>query len=575
MTGESRNFYSSFIFLIVSAFFSYALVWSSFFPSFSIALILAVLSILVISFKKPKTRYDYIWFGFSFVFAVFLTIRANEFLMFLNLWASFFSICVLALPRENLISFMNFVFSPFVVFVRTLKAKNKYSIARLFNRKLDTQVFNFYSIGGSVLLALIIIPLLSSANPIFKHLITETFGRFLKENIAIHFFRVVIFAIFAFFTPKLISSLNEQSGDVKVEKKEDEISSKLLLPKIVAIVILAVFFVTQIQLYFASPETLISLGLTNSQHAREVFGQLIVVSFIIGALVYSDRGVTKKHWLTTGILLIEGVFLSLIAFKSVNDYVLSWGLTQKRLWGYTGVIYMLGVYGLFTSTYIKRLTRQTVIKEIAIWSGMILLGVNLANFDYLIYNYSRPTTNNGIDYDYVEYNLSADGHFYRDLLGKVDFNKSVSNISFILYKIEFLQRKYKNIDWRSFNIGEYLEYKDIKDLDTNLYRKKQEQSVYVAPEATTCRTLGTGMVVDKDGKGYIGCDVWVDGSIDLSKSYCEGQKTHKKEFLIPDAYGRQNRYFATLTGLNRNEEVKVFVSTPTGSVIECLPSLNK
>lgn len=565
----------NFLFLILSAAFSYALIGFKFFPSFSIALILAALAILVISFKKPKTKYDYLWFGFAFAFAAFLTIRANEFLMFLNFWASLFSLSVLTIPKENLTSFMSFVFSPFVVTVRTFKAKNKYSVAHLFNRKFDTQVFNFYSIGGSIILALIIIPLLSSANPIFNHLIAETFGRFLKENITIHFFRVIVFAIFAFFIPKLVSSLNEPSGDVKIEKKEDEISSKLLLPKIVAIVILAVFFVAQIQLYLATNETLISLGITNSQHAREVFGQLIVVSAIIGALVYGDKSFAKKHWLTTGILLIEGVFLSLIAFKSVNDYVLAWGFTQKRLWGYTGVIYMLGVYGLFTFTHIKRLTHQTIIKEIAIWSGIVLLGVNLVNFDYLIYHYARPTTGSGVDYDYMEYNLSADGHYYRDLLEKVDFNKNTSNIYFVLYKIEFLQRKYKNTNWRNFNLGEYLEYKDIKDLDTNLYRKKQEQNVYIAPEATSCRTLGTGMVVDKNGKGYIGCDIWADGSIDLSNSYCEGQKSHNTKLLIPDAYGRQNQYFATLTGLNKDEEVKVFIYNFKGEKIECLTSLNK
>ncbi len=561
------------LFLILSALFSYALVGFKFFPSFSISLILATLAILVIAFKKPKTKYDYVWCGMSVAFAAFLTIRANEFLMFLNLWASFFSLSVLSIPKESFKSFVNLAFSPFVVAIKTLKAKNKYSLSHLFNRKFDNQVFNFYSIGASVLLALIIIPLLASANPIFSHLITETFGKFFKENIIIHFFRIVLFAIFAFFIPKFISSLDESNEAIKTENKEDEISQKLLLPKIVAIVILAVFFVTQIELYRASTEALISIGVTNSQRAREVFGQLIVVSAIIGALVYLDKNKTKKHWLTTAILLIEGVFLTFIAFKSVNDYVLAWGLTQKRLWGYTGIIHMLGVYGLFTFTHIKRLTHQTVVKEIAVWSGIILVCVNLANFDYLIYNYAKPTTSSGIDYEYMVFNLSKDGHYYRDILEKVYVNKG--SLGFVLGQIERLRDKYKNIDWRSFNLGEYLEYKNIKDLDTNLYRKKQEPSIYIAPSATACRTLGTGMVFDKKNKGQIGCDVWVGGSIDLSKSYCEGQQTHNTKLLIPDAYGRQNQYYATLAGLNKNEEVKVFVYNTSDTKIECLPSLNK
>jgi len=44
--------------------------------------------------------------------------------------------------------------------------------------------------------------------------------------------------------------------------------------------------------------------------------------------------------------------------------------------------------------------------------------------------------------------------------------------------------------------------------------------------------------------------------------------------LIPDGYGRSNQYFATLTGLKKNEEVKVFVYNSGGEKIECLPSLN-
>ncbi|HTK03518.1 MAG TPA: DUF4153 domain-containing protein [Alphaproteobacteria bacterium] len=552
----------NFLLLILSALFSYALVGAKFFPIFSIALILGVISILVISFKKPKTKYDYIWCGFSIIFAAFLTIRANEFLMFLNLWAAMFSLSFLC-------EFHTFPF--FGPFVRVLTAKNKYSFAHIFNRKFDSQVVNFYSVGASIILALIIIPLLASANPIFNHLITETFGKLFKENIVIHFFRIIIFAIFAFFIPKLISSVNEPAKQSEIKNKEDEISSKLLLPKIVAIIILAVFFVTQIQLYFASTETLISLGLTNSQHAREVFGQLIVVSAIIGALVFFDKSNSRKHWLTTTILLIEAVFLTLIAFKSVNDYVFAWGFTQKRLWGYAGVTYMAGVYSLFTFTHLKKLAHKTIIKEIAIWSGIILLGVNLANFDYLIYHVNQPRTGDGVDYEYMVFNLSKDGHYYRDILGKIDFNKG--SLGFVINQIERLQNKYKNVDWRSFNLGEYLEYQDIKDINTKDYSKPLIV-IPPAPAATACRTLGGGMVVDKNGRGYIGCDVWVDGAIDLSKSYCEGQITHNTKLLIPDGYGRSNQYFATLTGLKKNEEVKVFVYNSGGEKIECLPSLN-
>lgn len=91
----------------------------------------------------------------------------------------------------------------------------------------------------------------------------------------------------------------------------------------------------------------------------------------------------------------------------------------------------------------------------------------------------------------------------------------------------------------------------------------------------SCQTLNTKMVIGADGKGQIGCDVKVDGGFDLSKSYCEGQKTRLKMPLIPDSFQRPNQYYATLTGLDFGEEVRVFIYTQTGSKIECLPSLNR
>ena len=42
----------------------------------------------------------------------------------------------------------------------------------------------------------------------------------------------------------------------------------------------------------------------------------------------------------------------------------------------------------------------------------------------------------------------------------------------LLYKIERLQDKYEDPDIRGFNLFEYLQYKDIKDIDTQIYRDK-------------------------------------------------------------------------------------------------------
>lgn len=103
------------------------------------------------------------------------------------------------------------------------------------------------------------------------------------------------------------------------------------------------------------------------------------------------------------------------------------------------------------------------------------------------------------------------------------------------------------------------------------------QKAYIAPspQPLTCTTLN-GKMVRGEGFGYIGCDMKVlSGTINLSESYCEGQTTHTREYLIPDSYGRKNRYWTTLQTIDPNEEVKVFATSLSGETTECLPSLNK
>ena len=63
--------------------------------------------------------------------------------------------------------------------------------------------------------------------------------------------------------------------------------------------------------------------------------------------------------------------------------------------------------------------------------------------------------------------------------------------------------------------------------------------------------------------------------IDLTKSYCQGQKSLQKADLMPDAYSRPNHYYATLNGLDPAEEVKVFAYNAEEGMVECIPSLNK
>lgn len=133
----------------------------------------------------------------------------------------------------------------------------------------------------------------------------------------------------------------------------------------------------------------------------------------------------------------------------------------------------------------------------------------------------------------------------------------------------------------SYSIGMYNHTKGhyCFDLNANLYGLvtpiiKPQPATSLPSKGSFCHTLGTKMVVGSDGKGTIGCDVTVSKAIDLTKSYCEGQKSLQRANLVKDAQNRPNQYYVMLTSLDPSEEVKVFAYSPIEGKVECVPSLN-
>lgn len=343
------------------------------------------------------------------------------------------------------------------------------------------------SITISVLLLLIVIPLLASANPLFSKMIGDVVTLFKIEtllrnifstNYLVFFTRLCIFLIFAVFLPRLLTYINLPKN---YEQKLTGFfqSLPLLLPKLVIASILIVFFITQAQLYFATKETLRSLGFTHSQYAREVFAQLSIVSFIILGLVYNDKSKRNESKILTYLLLLEGVFLTCIAFKSVYDYSANWGFTHKRLWGYTGVFWMFGTLGIFFYSYLRDMKQEFFVKAVLLLSGLTLIAVNIANFDYLIFHFRKSTTHSGVDYLYLA-RLSSDAQSYNEHLQilvdtyKTDSKNQYSEVILpaanrLLYKISELQEKYQKVDFRTFNFSEFKQYQSIKTLNTKDY----------------------------------------------------------------------------------------------------------
>lgn len=467
---------------IISALYSFLFVTMHSFQSLSLSIIFISLSSIIFLLKKEKTIIDNILYGIILLLSSFISIFSNGTLTFLNFVAIFYFGSLLSLKdiERNNLHFFKTITLPFQLLINCLtienvfpfKIKNLIKTKKIPVNKLQDIII---TVIISFVVLFIVLPLLSSANPLFQKWVLSFINIFniddfldlLFGQIMINGMRIFFFIIFYVLLTRLFSyiKLGKESTI-----KENDIQFPMTLPKILIAVILGIFFLSQYKLYFATDAVLKTLGLTNSQYAREVFAQLGVVALVILGLMYFDKLKKYAVKLLTVILLVEGVFLTGIALKSVYDYSSLFGFTFKRLYGFAGVVWIFGVFALFAYTYLKQLKGTSLLRNILLYSGIILILINVFNFDYLVNHVSKPRTGEGIDYNYLAYNISADGHLYRELFMRsyLDAKKTkegmfIFPVPYLISKINKLREEYTTNDWRSFNVSEYIEYQDIKD----------------------------------------------------------------------------------------------------------------
>ncbi len=496
LTHRGKTFFAI---CLLSLLFSYLIVNINYFPYFGISLTLLIFVIFTYKSKKIKREDSRLYLIFTLLFSALISIRSEGFVTFLNITASiFFGSLMLISGTKYGSGFIDHLFSPVVLIFRSIFTKSEYYLDLNRTKGEKPTRDNADSVVGVILtfiLMLIVIPILASVNPFFQKLVENTWNYFNLVNIFkdlgyetvfIWCLRLVFFFVFLLIIPKLIT-LIQKTNDLRIPLRLGLLKLSLTLPKFALAGILAVFFVTQYQFYFATPEILSSMGLTYSQRAREVFGQLTVVSGIVLWILYNSRIANKWSKFLSVVLGIEGVFLTIMAYISAFDYINAWGFTYIRLYGVAFATWMLGIFILFfrTHKFGDQDPQNNFVKNTIILSGAVLLLINVFNFDYLIYHFKKASTGEGPDYTYLSH-LAADSRSSKDQFTKLkeaankrpgEANYDNKNPYVILYKIENLQTKYKKFDLRTFNLIDYIEYKDIKDIDTTEVRSIYEKRI--------------------------------------------------------------------------------------------------
>lgn len=477
------------------------------FPYLGMSVSWVLLSTIVYAIQKPRSLFSTALYISSLAFAFFFVARANPTLTFFNTVALIYTnaASILFYRNKNTSSLLGLFFSPISIFSSSLTIpKSNYSLRldQYFKRfkKREIQVPNttIPSILITLVLLLIIVPLLASANPIFSDLVKNILSYFnlnvLFEKIAeflgpMNFMRLGVFVGLLFFLPRAVTFATGHPHSLKKHKNVFA-NISFVLPKIAISIVLGVFFITQIQLYSSTLESLAQQGSTLSSYTREVFAQLSVVTLIVFGLIYNDQNRSKASKVLTYILAVQALFLSAMAFRSDYEYSNTWGFTHKRLYGFAVVFWTIGSILLFLYSYVKNEVSKTFLPRAMLYTSLVLIAVNFANFDRLIFDYAKPSTHtNSIDYYYLSRlstdTGSLDTHFEDqlsamqkdiELFDYENYNSTpgsqvqtkISSYYNLEYEIQYLRDKYDEIDPRTFNLSEYRAYKATEEL--NIYK---------------------------------------------------------------------------------------------------------
>lgn len=478
-SGFQFNRLTHYVFFL-SVLVPYLIVAGFRFPFFGFSLSFVLLLSFIYFSREKRSREVTIFYFLSLIFSFFIVYRSDFPLTLFNISAVIWFGSLMSMPSFNF-GLFHVVVAPFYLLVQSISATGLFSLMpfsknkSIFGKTMDNMSKILFSLIISLIILLLTVPLLSFSNPIFSNLVSYVTSFFDLTKLVdilfspLNFIRVVMFGFLFVFLPRVIFFARQaDSGGVILIKRVKDV---LVLPSLLMVLLLTVFIITQLQLYFASAQSLAEMAITNSQATREVFGHLSVVALIIFLLAYNSP--TKR---INRYLIIQAFFLAFVALKSDWDYIDKFGLTEKRLYGLAVVGWIVG---LMIVLGWKILSKNRVnISYIAIlFSGLVLMLVNIANFDYLIYHVNSARTGEGKDYYYLSY-LSSDARSYKDhlenLQSLVENNpneyKYIDAGRVLVSNITDLQYKYAvDFDLREFNISEYLEYLSVKDVETQRY----------------------------------------------------------------------------------------------------------
>lgn len=445
---------------------------------------LALYSFLFLNLnKKPKLKFD-----FSGLLGISIMALSFSYLFFSN----------------PIFAALNFFLIPILLVAHTLllTSKNRYNwfelpflmdlLYGLFARPLGNCLKPFslisinvkkranlgkYSVAGKILvgllltlpLLLVIVPLLASADDVFRYFIEQIPNLFKDINIGqfiprLFIVTIVTCLVFSYLWSLLPSKTSPMPmiSNIKIQSPGAFLDPITVTTLLILIDALYVFFIAiQFSYLFGSLTDGLPHNFTYAQYARKGFFELVVVTLInlvilIGNLNYvkaSEKKVDKVVKVLNTTLVISTFIMLLSAHFRMSLYEEAFGFTYLRILTHTFMGYL---FVLFTLSLAK-IWRQSVplLKSFIVISIVAYTLLNYINVDQLIAknNIERYNQGNPIDISYLT-TLSYDA-----VPELVDFMNSATD-QVLVNELENKLRNKKNAlarvtPWQSFNVSKY------------------------------------------------------------------------------------------------------------------------
>lgn len=320
-------------------------------------------------------------------------------------------------------------------------------------------------VGISVPILLVVLGLLSQADRVFDHFLSEI-PKWLFDLDSIEvLFRLGVIGVVTLVLFGYMYALFGQR-EARVELPVPQVEGKkfvwdgIILVTILLIVnvVYAAFVFIQISYLFSGAETVLPDGMTYAEYAKNGFNELVTVTVINFIILLSTMHLASRAkpllyrmvQLLLSVLTVCTSFMLFSAYFRLSLYEEAYGYTHARLLAHA---FMIFLFVLFVIALLKIWrNRFSLIKYYAIVALASYVLLNYINMDVMIAknNLSRYEATGNIDIDYLS-RLSDDAI---PVMMELTRDKTIASSlqDWLAYKKEDLQ---KEKSWQSFHLAKY------------------------------------------------------------------------------------------------------------------------